>query len=248
MSAARDHPQPPGQEPPSDLRAAMDPSQAGSDPRLRAFIARLALLRTLCRGIRPRVLDVSCGGGDDLLALSPLMTLGVGVDVAAPRVQRARLVALQLHLDNLRFAVGDAVAFHMDGSLPETFDLVLIRGCLRGEGRAERVLRAARRRLARGGRVVVVEPHAHHPAILWQRLWSCGRLSLPDPAGMTPGSVRRLAMAQGLEPTAYYLMPWAPAEEDTARLAECRPWVRALAQLPLSTGSAGFALVMRAAR
>ncbi|WP_119678857.1 class I SAM-dependent methyltransferase [Indioceanicola profundi] len=246
MSAVRDHTRPPGREPPPDFRAALDPMWAGTDPRFRVFHARLALLRVLCRGSRSRILDVSCGGGDDLLALSPLVAFGVGVDVSAPRVQRARLAALDLHLDNLRFAVGDAVAFHMDGSLPDTFDLILVRGCLGGETRALRVLRAARRRLARGGRIVVIEPHAHHPAVLWQRFCTGGRLGLPDPTGMTPGCVRRLARAEGLEPIAFELLPWVPEEEDIARLAMRGAWVRAMARFPL-TAHANFAMVLRAA-
>lgn len=245
MTAARDHTLPPGREPPSPFGVGQGWPGPDGDPRVRAHLARLALLHSLCRGWRPSLLEVACGAGDDLLALSRVVGFAVGVDAAAARIQQARLAALELRLDNLRFTVGDAVAFYIDGAVPATYDLIVLRGCMAGLERAGRLLDAARRRLAPGGRILVLETNAHHPAVMWRRFCLLGRQALPHPRGMTPGLLRQLAARRGLEPVAYHLLPWAPPEEEESQLTARGRWSQAMARLPLPVEGACFGLVLR---
>ena len=150
---------------------------------------------------------------------------------------------------NISFAVGDAVVFHPEGPVPEQFDLILIRcGEVHG-GDPRRELLAARRRLARGGRIVLLAPHAKSPARLWRRWLGRAEDMLPgisNQVPLTPAEARRLAERAGLEPTAFHIIPWAGSGREDPAPAFIRILVDALAHLPFAALRGGFALVMRA--
>ncbi|MBI3675195.1 MAG: class I SAM-dependent methyltransferase [Proteobacteria bacterium] len=64
----------------------------------------------IVRALRPHlVLDVGCGTGTALIALSPEIDLGVGVDVSHEMLKAAERNALEAGAENLKFAVG---SFH----------------------------------------------------------------------------------------------------------------------------------------
>lgn len=206
----------------------------------RAFAARHGLLRSLCTRERDgTLLDVGCGRGQDLLALAPHMALGVGVDASANAVQLARLAAMDALRRNLRFAVGNAVAFRVDAPVPDRYDLVVVRG---GDdlGGFARSLRAARQRLAPQGRIVVLGTDERHPAVAW-RHWCLG---LKRSVCFTPDLVRELAGRLSLDRADQHALPWHP-EPLPEDLAPRPGLVRKLSGLAGLCPGGSFALVLR---
>ncbi|HZU82494.1 MAG TPA: class I SAM-dependent methyltransferase [Polyangiaceae bacterium] len=98
-----------------------------------------------------RVLDVGCGDGAVLAALSPLGVRGRGLDVSEEAVARARarnVDAAQADLDGAPLPVGAGSA-----------DVVLCLDVLEHLFAPDRLLAEMRRALAAGGRLVVAVPN-----------------------------------------------------------------------------------------
>ena len=234
------------------LAMPLDGEAALLAPAAAEFRARHRFLRTLCcdtwRGARPTVLDVGCGTGLDLVALSPFIAQGVGIDFSAPMIRQARAAAARRACLNLRFAVGDAIAFPVlpeagAEALPQRFDLILLAGVLEHLGDPRRVLATCRRRLAGGGRLVIVTPHRRSPALLLER-WRALRLGVAPERHLTPAELRHLARRAGLEQAAFQPLPYlAPLRPPPS------PWIgramKALTRLPLSALRGAFAMVLR---
>jgi len=211
-------------------------------------MARIRMLRRLCGRKRPVTLDVACAEGEDLLALAPYLGPAVGVDALATRVEQARRAALDMNAGNLRFAIGDAIAFHVDGTVPRDFDLILVRDVLEEWADPYHLMSAVKRRLHRDGRAVVIQPHGRHPAVLWCR-WLAWREAVGErPRGLTPEQVRGVARRAGLEPISFEALPWVPATEEEHRVAARGPLINALARLRLAADNGAFAMVLRHAR
>ncbi|QJE73876.1 class I SAM-dependent methyltransferase [Aerophototrophica crusticola] len=174
MTLAPSHLPPP---PAPARRRGVGDGGSPDDPGARALAAQVALLRSLCGPGRPSLLHVGCGTGQVLLGLAPDLGLGIGVAPDVEDVCRARLASVRQGLGRLHFTVGTAVAFRVDQVPPQAFDLVLVQaiGGLRG---LSRDLGGALRRLAPGGRIVVLGTDDSHPAVVWRR-WCRGRSRRP---------------------------------------------------------------------
>lgn len=208
------------------------------DPGSRALAAQVALLRSLCGPGRPSLLHVGCGTGQVLLGLAPDLALGIGVAPDVEDVYRARLAGARQGLGRLHFTVGTAVAFRVDQVLPQAFDLVLVEaiGGLRG---LSRDLGGALRRLAPGGRIVVVGTDDSHPAVAWRR-WCRGE---KPPPGLTPQGAREAARRLGLEPVSDHSLPWEP--EPVPEQPAGSRLKRALGRMTPPPRAGAFALVLR---
>ena len=104
-----------------------------------------------------RLLDVGCGPGSITLDIAKVVAPGevVGVDTAAVQIERARSLATEMGVPNVRFEQGDAYALPFpDGS----FDLVNANALLQHLSDPVRALREFRRVLRPGGRAAVSDP------------------------------------------------------------------------------------------
>lgn len=238
------------------LAVPLDGEAALLAPAAGEFRARQRFLRDLCRqtwrGARPTVLDVGCGTGLDLLALSPFIAQGVGVDFSAQMILQARASAGRRACLNLRFAVGDAVAFTVlpeagapngDGEVPQRFDLILLAGVLEHLGDPRRVLAICRRRLAGGGRLVIVTPHRRSPALLLER-WRALRMGVAPERHLIPAELCHLARRAGLEQESFRPLPYlAPLRPPPPHLLGRA--MKALTRVPVAALRGAFAMVLR---
>jgi len=188
--------------------AAHGPDSARGDE----FRARAAYLRALCGRLgRPRVLDLGCGTGHQLLDLADCIDGGVGIDVSPAMIARARDNA------NLR---GGAVSFHAgDAAAPAArghFGLILFIGSLEHLPDPAAALAAARRLLAARGRMVVIMPHPWHPLVSLARWTAPARKGAPF-RHLTPRRLARLAGDAGLALESVTGLPYWPFGGKPAR-------------------------------
>ncbi|HEX7118843.1 MAG TPA: class I SAM-dependent methyltransferase [Longimicrobiales bacterium] len=208
--------------------------------------ARIALLRSLCTG-RERVLEVGCGTGINLVALADRIVEGVGVDFAPRTIERARAIARRHGAANLRFAVGDARGLDAVRAADGPFHLIILAGVLEHIPERRCVLRACRRRLTRGGRLVVIMPHPANPGFLWRRLVQrrSPRIFASD-LHLRPTELRGLARAAGLAPVTVRPLPFLPTFDDGPDIpARVRPLLRAFGILPHPATRGAYAMVLR---
>jgi SAM-dependent methyltransferase len=187
-----------------------DEAHGPSSVRAREFAARIRYLRALCRRFeRPRVLELGCGTGQNLIHIADLVSTGVGLDLSPAMVARARVNAEALvnaEERPLRFAVGDAM--QLDG--PDApFDIVLFIGTLEHLADPGAALGRARRALGADGRLVVIMPHPWNPLVALRRL--LGRTGAEPPSHhLSPQRLAALAAGHGLGLAALRALPYAP--------------------------------------
>lgn len=212
------------------------------------FQARIAVLRHLCAAGRPRVLEVGCATGQNLLALADVLHDGVGIDFSPAMIARARANAVAAGADRLRFEVGDMNAVSQ-GLVGGAYDLILFVGVLEHLTDQVGALAIARDRLRTGGRIVVITPHRDNPAFLWQRIVKRRRPRLFETdRHVTPASLRRLGADAGLAGDALYPLPCRPAHEgDAAPPTWARAMMAMAARVPMPVMRGAFALVLRPA-
>ncbi len=222
-----------------------DAEHGPASPRAREFAARRRLLRGLCAGRRPRVLEIGCGTGMNLIGLADLIRAGLGVDFSPAMIDRARRNAAAHGASGLAFRVGDAIACDTG---PEPFDLILMAGVLEHLPAPDRALAACRSRLAPGGRVVIVAPHRDNPAFLWRRLALRQRPEIfAGDRHLTPRGLAALAGRQGLVRIGLHALPVRPGSDDRfAPPVWLRPLLSAAAAVPLPALRGGFGMVLRA--
>jgi SAM-dependent methyltransferase len=104
-----------------------------------------------------RLLEIGCGEGGNLFNLRRLPVDRFGVDYSRAKAHFARAASAALT------AVADAARLPF---ADDSFDFVLIRDVLHHVPNPTGVVAEARRVLARGGRLVVIEPNARSPLIL----------------------------------------------------------------------------------
>jgi SAM-dependent methyltransferase len=228
------------------MAADWDAGHGPTSGRGREFAARVRLLCRLCAGGGVRVLDLGCGTGLNLIALGDAIGSGVGVDFSPAMIACATAKAAEVGAANLSFRVGDAVTTDTG---PEPFDVILLSGVLEHLPDPDAALAACRSRLARGGRIVIIAPHPHNPAFLWQRLVQRRRPVLfADDRHRTPAELTEMARRHGLERVGLHALACRPSHEGEAAPPR---WVRAvmagMAAVPLQATRGAFALVLRAA-
>jgi SAM-dependent methyltransferase len=104
-----------------------------------------------------QMLDVGCGSGSITLGLAEVVAPGevVGIDLQATQVEKARRLAVEQTVPNVRFEVGDAYRL----SFPtHSFDAVFAHGVLMHLREPVRALVEMRRLLRPGGIVGVRDP------------------------------------------------------------------------------------------
>lgn len=181
------------------LAPSWDARHGPASLRGTALRMRTAWLRDLCRGYpRPRLLDVGCGTGQQLLALAGDLEQGVGIDVSSAMIERAHRNAGEgPHADRLRF-----YALAAEEMCPErlgTFDVVLFGASLEHMAEVPAPLARAAGVLRPGGVVILVLVHPWHPRGLWARLVAEAG-AMPGLRAVMPGALRRAAVATGLRP------------------------------------------------
>lgn len=160
------------------------------------------------------VLDIGCGPGTITADLAALVPQGgvTGLDAAADVLERARAVARERGLDNVRFTTGDVHALDFpDGS----FDVVHAHQVLQHVGDPVAALREMRR-VCRPGGVVAVRD-ADYAAMTWY----------PRVPGLDDwlDLYRRVARAGGGEPDAgRLLLSWARRAGYTDVTAGASAW------------------------
>jgi SAM-dependent methyltransferase len=206
------------------------------------FKARHRFLRELCRGEGLSMLDAGCGTGADLRALAPYLHMGIGVDLDGSHIAEARAAASAGRIANLRFAIGDAIAFTLsDAAAPLFYDLILLADVLEQAADPRRVLAACRRRLAIGGRIVVIAVHRGRPG-----RWLIREGGADRGQHFTPAELRQIGRRAGLEAVACRALPWLPPRpEGRGRAAHLL--LRALSRLPVPAFKGAFALVLQPA-
>lgn len=146
-------------------------------------------------GAHDTVLDVGCGDGSHLRALSDRVGRGIGVDFAPRMIDVARR---QTNDPSLSFRVDDAEDL---ATIPESsVDVVISVGVLEHVLRPARVLRQVRRVLTDDGRFVALTLNGTY---WWYRL--ADRLRIPTrhlttDRRLNPEQARRLLQNCGLEP------------------------------------------------
>lgn len=108
------------------------------------------LTEKLQRGIH--VLDVGCGSGRALCLMAAAYPASVftGYDLSEEAIERARLMARQMSLNNVHFEIRDLSAFD-DDAPPETWDLVTAFDAIHDQARPDRVLAGIRKALRPDG-------------------------------------------------------------------------------------------------
>ena len=213
------------------------------------FRAHIFVLRGICERLgRPRVLDIGCGTGRHLIAITPWIAAGVGIDFAPRMIERARANAAAAGIDQLRYATAEASAVECE--CPGRFDLVLLLGTLEHVMQPVKVLAAARGVLAPAGRIVVIMPHRANLFFLLRRLrrGGDGRLFGSDSL-YDVRRLRRLAASIRLSVEAVHALPFSIERpgEPTVPLA-WRAIAAVLGHIPTVPTRGAFALVLRAER
>jgi ubiquinone/menaquinone biosynthesis C-methylase UbiE len=132
------------------------------------------------------VLDVACGGGLVVCALSPHVRHATGIDMTPAMLDRAQVLATEKGLTNVTWEEGDALALPYPD---EAFSIVVTRFSFHHVQRPLSMLQEMVRVCAPGGRVVVVDMYANGipaKAAEWNKLEK-----LRDPS-----HVRCLALAE----------------------------------------------------
>ncbi len=172
-----------------------------------AFRARSAYLRSLCSQLgKPRVLDLGCGTGWQLLDLTNVIDAGVGLDISPGMIAQARGNTAQSgEPKKFAFEVCDA-----ETATPEKFgyfNLVQFVGSLEHAPDPGRQLSAASRLLESDGILVIIMPHPWNPMILRMRLTADAKRDAPA-RHYSPRQLRRLAAPQGLSLKSVLALPF----------------------------------------
>ena len=161
-----------------------------------AFAARTLLLKAVFgRRLRPRVLDVGCGTGQQLLVLASDIGTGVGIDLS-PRM----IAAAQSHVvgsgrhRRLSFLVTPAE--NLAPSRLGRFDLIYFAGSLEHMHDPTTVLTSTRRLLRRDGQVVVFMRTPRHGSSDHLAVSDSG--PIPPVRHLCPGDLSRVARRAGL--------------------------------------------------
>jgi len=213
----------------------------------REATARWRLLRTLCDSGTPRVLELGCGTGWNLIELAPFIERGVGVDFAPRLIERARANAARRGAANLEFVVGEILELDVVTAARGPFDLIVLAGVLGHVPDQARALEACRRRVAADGRVVVIMPHPANPVFLWTRLARrrVPRL-FPTDRHLSPRALSALARRCGLAPRRVHPLPCRPVHDgDPSPPGWVRAAIHALGVLPFAPTRGAYALVLR---
>lgn len=130
------------------------------------FAARAGYLRALCDALgKPRVVDLGCGTGNQLIDLASHIVDGVGLDLSSEMVSRAQANAASLGVDaKIMFQVGDTASANPADI--GRFGLALFVGSLEHAPDQAAQLSAAAGLLEPEGRVVVIMPHPRNPGVL----------------------------------------------------------------------------------
>lgn len=142
----------------------------------------------------PRVLDLGCGTGHQLIDLAGYIAGGVGLDLSPEMISRARENAATVGADTkVTFQVGDSAAASIDLG---RFGLVTFVGSLEHAPDQAAQLAAAAKLLEQDGRLVVIMPHPYNPGVLQSR---CFGPSFDVPLRhRSPRALAALARAAGL--------------------------------------------------
>lgn len=211
---------------------AWDAAHGPQSGRAGAFAARARYLRALCaeKGV-PRVLDLGCGTGHQLIDLTDHIEGGVGLDLSPEMISRARENAAAVGADTkVTFQVGDSAAAPIDLG---RFGLAIFVGSLEHAPDQAAQLAAAAKLLEQDGRLVVIMPHPHNPSVLWAR---CFGPSFDVPLRhRSPRALAAVARAAGLRLESVQALPYGGSVVIPAGIA--RRW-------PLMAGAyaARFAL------
>lgn len=133
--------------------------EAASDVMAQRDAARFASFFTRHLSSGMRLLDCGCGPGTITIGLAESVAPGevVGIDFAEEEVIRARTLARQRRVDNVRFEVGDATKLEFAES---SFDAVFFHGLLCHLNQPITALREARRVAKPGAVIGAREPDA----------------------------------------------------------------------------------------
>lgn len=174
-----------------------DADHGPNSPRAFEFQARAKYLRTVCERLeKPRVLDLGCGTGRQLLDLAGLISGGMGLDLSEGMIMQAREHARGSGVDVIEFQTGDAIAVR-----PEVlgrFDLIMFVGSLEHAPEPAEQIAAAVTLLEPGGTLIVIMPHPWNPSVFMGRFSTVARKGAPF-RHLTPGYLSRLAAQSGLQ-------------------------------------------------
>lgn len=147
-------------------------------------------------GPQDRVLDVACGGGLVVCAFAPRVREAVGVDLTPAMLGRARALAAERALDNVRFEAGDGRRLPFaDGH----FDCVVTRLSMHHFPDPLHNLREMVRVCAPGGSVVVVDMYTSEDPERAQAFNAMERLRDPSHVrALSLGALRDLFHQAGL--------------------------------------------------
>lgn len=135
--------------------AQADANRPWYERALTPVLAGVDFLHDRLRRPGARIADVGCGGGWSTIALARAYpeAIVIGVDVDAPSVEAASANARDCGMsDRVTFLASDGVDLPQSG-----FDVVFLLECLHDMPQPVAVLSAARRALALGGTVVVMD-------------------------------------------------------------------------------------------
>jgi SAM-dependent methyltransferase len=171
-----------------------------------------AVLEAVPADPEARWLEVACGAAMVGRALAPQVGSVHGVDLTPAMIERAREEAAAAGLENTDFSIGDATALEFeDGS----FDGAVTRFSFHHIPAPQRALEEMARLVRPGGHVVVAD-HARDPdpdVAAWME--EIERLRDPSHwACLTPGRLRAIAEAAGLELDEERLIPFELDFED----------------------------------
>lgn len=174
-----------------------DADHGPDSPRAFEFQARAKYLRAVCAHFKkPRVLDIGCGTGRQLLDLAGSISGGMGLDLSEGMITQAREHARRSGADAIEFQTGDAIAVR-----PEVlgrFDLIMFVGSLEHAPEPAGQLAAAGTLLEPDGKLIVIMPHPWNPSVFMGRFSAVAREGAPF-RHLTPRHLSRLAAQSGLQ-------------------------------------------------
>ncbi len=184
-----------------------DAEHGPDSQRAAEFRARSLYLHSVCDQLsNPRVLDLGCGTGRQLLDLDAVIEAGVGIDISPNMIVRARENAARSSDPALfEFKTCDIAA-----ATSEQFGLF---GLAQFVGSLEHApdpfihLAAASKLLCRDGKLVVIMPHPWNPGVFLLRLNAEARRGAPY-RHFTTRQLRRLAAPLGLRLESVHALPF----------------------------------------
>jgi ubiquinone/menaquinone biosynthesis C-methylase UbiE len=113
------------------------------------------------------IIDIGCGDGDALLALTPKSSNGVGIDINKARINAAKQKTKKYDIKNVKFDVADAEKLKFKS---KSFDVILCIEVLEFALNKTKILSEIKRITKNNSRIIIIVPNYYNPLRVLTRM------------------------------------------------------------------------------